>query len=188
MRVIETHRHLLHGRLVHLRELTPADAHSHYVQWMNDPHVNRFLESRFTVHSEESIRSFVEEKLASEDNLFLAIICNEDQHHVGNIKLGPINPNDLTADIGIVIGSKAHWGKGLASESIQLLTDYAFTALNLHKLTAGCHASNPASAGAFFKAGFIREGILRRHHLDQGHYVDAWLLGLLREEYRPASR
>ena len=46
------------------------------------------------------------------------------------------------ADIGIIIGDDAYWGRGFASEAIKLVISYAFDRLKLHKLTAGCYATN----------------------------------------------
>lgn len=65
------------------------------------------------------------------------IICNNSNCHIGNIKIGPINPHHNYADISYFIGEKSLWGKGIATEAIQLILKYAFEELKLHKVTAG---------------------------------------------------
>ena len=42
---------LLQGKRIYLRELLPADANGNYFQWMQDPEILQFLESRFQKHS-----------------------------------------------------------------------------------------------------------------------------------------
>ena len=48
-------------------------------------------------------------------------------------------------EIGIMIGEKDCWGNGFATECIELVANYAFDVLNLHKLTAGCYANHAGS-------------------------------------------
>ncbi len=113
------------------------------------------------------------------DEVFFAICSNQNKNHIGNIKLGPVNWIHQCADIGLLIGDKEYWGKGVATEAIQLVVEYAFKKLNLHKLTAGCHSTNIGSIKAFQNAGFVIEGMLKQHSFLQGRYVDAVILGLL---------
>ena len=63
------------------------------------------------------------------------------------------------------------------------MRDYAFSKLSLHKLTAGCYVTNPASIRAFKKVGFAEEGLLRSQYLTEyGRYTDEVVLGCLADE------
>lgn len=170
---------ILVGDRVYLRPVVPDDVGEAYCRWMNEPDTNRFLESRFSVHSVASLREYVTARLGDGSNAFFAIVFKEGDRHIGNIKAGPIDPNHHFADIGILIGAKDCWGKGYASEAIRLVVDYAFSVLGLHKLTAGCYAPNLGAIRAFEKAGFVQEGVRRAHCYFEGRYVDDILLGLL---------
>jgi RimJ/RimL family protein N-acetyltransferase len=172
------------GSEVELFVLEPSHVTSQYVDWLNDPAINRFLESRFGVHTMESTRTYVAAILESPDNLFLGIRYRPANRggrssHVGNIKLGPINRQHLTGDIGLMIGDRTAWGKGVATASIRLLCDIARSSLRLRKVTAGCYASHIGSRRAFEKAGFVVEGTRRDQYLLDGHPEDVVLLGLL---------
>ena len=57
--------------------------------------------------------------------------------------------------VRILLGDKNCWGKGYATETIEVLTEHAFGVLGLHKLTAGAYAENVGSIRAFEKAGFL---------------------------------
>ena len=123
------------------------------------------------------MKKFVVKCLENNGVLFLAIVYREGNRHIGNIKLGPISWKHKNAEIGIIIGEKDCWGKGYARQAIELLSEYAFSKLKLHKLTAGCYANNIGSVKAFEKAGFVQEGRKISQYLCEGKYVDGVLLG-----------
>ena len=127
------------------------------------------------------MRAYIEEKSRSRDNVFLAVVHRENDKHIGNIKLGPIDWIHRRGDVGIIIGDKNCWGKGFASEAIGLMADYAFNTLNLHKLTAGYYSPNRACGKAFEKNGFVPEGVRKQHAFYEGTYVDLNLLGLVKD-------
>jgi len=172
----------LEGERIYLREVRPSDVNETYYKWMNAPEVTRFLESRFNPNSIETLREYVEGKLGDRENVFLAIVLKDRDRHIGNIKLGPINWIHRFADIGILIGEQDCWGKGYAGEAIQLMVDYAFGKLNLHKLTAGSYSLNQGSVKAFQKVGFEIEGVRKELFYCDGGYVDHILMGMLKRE------
>ena len=172
----------LEGKRIYLRRVTEADANRTYLGWLNDPEINRYLESRFKKQTLERLKAYIREITSSAANLFLAIVLKDNERHIGNIKLGPIDNHHRLGDIGLIIGEKDCWGKGYASEAIQLLVDHAFKTLKLHKLTAGCYANNMGSAKAFIKVGFTEEGKLKSHYFCDGNYVDRICLGMTNPE------
>src|SRR5262249_40163902 len=142
-----------------------------YLCWMRDPDVTRYLECRFTYCTLDDLRRFVAEVSTDQNALFLAIVLKQDDRHVGNLKLAAINRLHGSAEIGLLIGEKNCWNKGYATEAIRLVMAHAFSELGLHKLTAGCYDVNPASARAFLRAGFVREGLRREQFECEGRRV-----------------
>ena len=137
-----------------------------YVHWLNDPRVNRYLESRFSFHTIESTQGFVRACVQSPVDLLFGIRdLDRDGRHVGNIKLGPIDRHHGLGEVGLLIGDPQSWGRGLASAAISRVRDIASSQLRLRKLTAGCYASNVGSMKAFLRAGFEIEGRRREHFL-----------------------
>lgn len=173
----------LSGMHLYLREVCINDVNQNYHRWINDPDVNQYLESRFAPCSIRQLEGYVRKFEDAVDILFLAIVLKKKHQHIGNIKMGPINWFHRFADIGVLIGERDCWGKGYASEAIALLTSHAFNTLNLHKLTAGCYATNKGSLKAFEKVGFAVEGIRKQHCFYKGKYVDGILLGLVNESW-----
>ncbi|NBX23645.1 MAG: N-acetyltransferase [Microbacteriaceae bacterium] len=150
-----------------------------YLRWLSDDDTTAFLETRFApVGDLLQLRHYVTSLLASTDSYLLAIVTNDTREHIGNIKLGPINSHHSTASIGLFIGSKDWWGKGVATETIAAVTAWAFDTVKLAKVCAGAYASNVASIRAFETCGFSREGLLRSQvSLNSGARDDVVMLG-----------
>lgn len=173
---------ILKGERIYLRKVRFSDVTDQYHRWMNDPEVNRYLETRFSHQSREKIESYVRTMETDPDSVFLAIVLKNKDTHIGNIKIGPMNWSHRFADISLFIGEKGCWGKGYGTEAIDLVVTYAFNALNLHKVTAGFYADNIGSIKAFRKAGFKEEGRRKNHRFCQGRYVDEVLMGYIRPD------
>jgi ribosomal-protein-alanine N-acetyltransferase len=174
----------LEGERIYLREVRPSDVNETYYRWMNDQEVTAYLESRFYPNSMEKLRDYVNSRLGDPNNVFLAIVLKDGDRHIGNIKLGSINWIHRYGDIGILIGEKDCWGKGYATEAIKLVADYAFKAIGLHKVIAGCYETAKGSIKAFMNAGFSQEGELKKHFFCDGMYVNGILLGLCHEDWQ----
>ena len=87
------------------------------------------------------------------------------------------------AELGIVIGKKHQWGKGYATEAMQLLVAYGFEQLNLHLLYLTVMASNERAAGIYERVGFRHEGRLRHRIYRDGTYRDLLSMSILRSEW-----
>lgn len=171
-----------------LRCLTAADVTDRYVNWLRDPEVTRYLESRFGQHSHESVRVWIEQMNESLSVLFLGVFLQESGEHIGNIKLGPIDAHHGRADIGLLLGEKTQWGRGYAAEAIARLTEHAIRELGLRKVTAGCYANNLGSVRAFQKAGFTVEARLPQHWVADDGVQDGFLMGVTAEAFDTARR
>jgi ribosomal-protein-alanine N-acetyltransferase len=171
----------IEGERIYLREIRLSDANKNYHDWMNDPEINQYLESRFERWSVSKLRRYISDIKRNPDNVFLTIVSKDGNKHIGNIKIGPINQRHGYADVGVIIGEKSFWGNGIATEAIKLVVDYAFNSLDLHKLTAGAYSCNIGSIRAFKKAGFSVEGVRKKHYLCDGDYVNGVLLGIVRK-------
>ncbi|MDX2019981.1 MAG: GNAT family protein [Deltaproteobacteria bacterium] len=174
----------LEGHNVSLRLVTLDDCTQRYCDWLNDPLVNQYLETRWARQSIEQIESYVSAMLASPAHQLFAIIENDTDQHVGNLHIGPINAVHQHADLSYFIGERRVWGRGYASEAIGLAVTNAFCRLGLHRLEAGVYDGNDASARALLKNGFVYEGrAVKRYRLNtDGPWVDRLLYGLVNKE------
>ena len=74
--------------------------------------------------------------------------------------------------------SPAHRGKGIITEAVELVTNYAFTHLDIVCIQANILGNNPASMRVLEKAGFIKQGVLPRSVIKDGEILDEHLYTL----------
>ena len=84
-----------------------------------------------------------------------------------------------SAEIGYWLGHP-FWGRGIASEALRAITDYAFATFDIIRLEAGVFGWNPASARVLEKAGYTLEGRMRQAVVKDDRVGDRLLYGLLR--------
>lgn len=128
------------------------------------------------------IIDYVKGLLESENDCFFAIYHKSTETFIGTQRLGHINWRVGLADVGIMIGDQSYWGKGLGSDVLKLIVEYAFNSLSLRKLGGGTARNNVAMCRCFEKNGFVQEAVKRKELLINGEYVDHIHYGLLKEE------
>ena len=74
-------------------------------------------------------------------------------------------------------------GRGLGTDVVRVLCRYGFAIRGLHRLQAETLADNVAMIAAAGRAGFRREGTLRRSAWVNGDFADEVILGLLAPEW-----
>lgn len=166
----------LEGETIDLRRLTEANATQEYCGWLNDREVNAYLVTKKTTIAE--LKDYIREKNKSQNCVFLGIFYKKNGSHIGNIKLEPIEFDKKTAILGIMIGNKEYWGRGIGSEAIKLLVGWAFNCLKLKKIEAGVLPANSASLKAFQKAGFSIERVEKKSIENEGRMEDKIIMGI----------
>lgn len=124
---------------------------------------------------------FIEMKLAITPTFDFAIIYEDD--FVGVI--GGNGQNDIyrhSAEIGYWLG-EPYWGKGIASEAVKLIVEYAFNELDIKRLFTSVFDYNPASMKVLEKAGFQREGIAVKSIIKNDAYHNEVKFGLVNPKY-----
>jgi RimJ/RimL family protein N-acetyltransferase len=94
-----------------------------------------------------------------------------------------LRPGDDIERIGAEIGywlGEAYWGRGIMTDVVRLTTDYAFTELGLERVFAVPFTTNVASCRVLEKAGYLREGTLRRSAIKDGRILDQFIYAKVR--------
>jgi ribosomal-protein-alanine N-acetyltransferase len=176
-------RHSISTARLTLRTLLPADCNERYVSWLNEPEINRYLETRYQPpQTLESVRDYVSAVATRSNEHMFGIFLDDGARHVGNIKVGPISSPHRVGDVSLLLGERDCWGKGIATEAIKAVSRYAFAKLDVRKLSASMYAPNCGSTRAFEKAGWRHEGVRRDHYLLDGSPCDIVVLGLTPSE------
>lgn len=102
---------------------------------------------------------------------------------IGSCGLFNWQTTNRTAELGIGIGEKTLWGKGLGRETVGLLLLYAFQLRNLRRVWLRTHGANERAIHAYLAAGFVEEGRLRQQIWSNGQYHDEVVMGILRDDW-----
>jgi UDP-4-amino-4,6-dideoxy-N-acetyl-beta-L-altrosamine N-acetyltransferase len=173
------------GERIYLRPPEREDAPL-IAGWLNRPEVRRSLRVHrpMGVAAEEK---FLSERAQTDTDITLVIALREADRPVGVVGLHQIDAANRHAAFGIAIGEPAEWDKGYGSEALRLLVGYGFDTLNLERVWLDVYENNPRAIRAYERAGFVREGVLRRHVFREGRYWDVHVMGVLREEWPSRS-
>jgi len=179
---------VLHGDSIYLRQIEVSDCNDNYVKWLNDPDVNKYLETKWSEQNLDTIRSFVETQRENTNSILFAIVFKSNNMHIGNIKIGPIHPYYHHADISYFIGEKDYWCKGIATEAIRLVCRFGFNELALHRIEAGAYDCAVGSWKGLEKCGFKREGVFKGQILFDKKYIDVYRYALLETEFHELNK
>lgn len=152
-----------------VREFLVTDINDDYIAWLNDPVVVQYSNQRFIEHSYESCRAYFN-NMQSSDNAFLAIV-DPLLGHVGTMTVY-INHHHATADIGILLGNKDAWGKGVATQAWCLVLEALKKIPYLRKITAGTLACNESMIRLALRSGMCADGQRHAQEIVDGVAVD----------------
>lgn len=169
---------------IKLKILNESDVSQNYYRWMNDRNILRYTAQFRVGHSLKNIKKFVSEKKKSKNEFLYGIyLFNteiENYEHIGNIKLGPINFKNLTADVSYLIGEKKYWGKGYATKAVNLISKLAKKKFGLKKLQAGHHKNNLGSSKVLLRNKFKLEGVFKSQiKIGKNKRTDRYVYGLI---------
>ena len=85
-----------------------------------------------------------------------------------------------SAEIGYWLG-ESFWGRGLATDAVRAMTDYAFLTFDLRRISAGVFEWNPASMRVLEKAGYVCEGRLKKSVVKDGRIIDQLVYAITRD-------
>lgn len=138
-----------------LRALTAEDVHFGYVDGLNDPEVNRYLDGvRRVLQNTESVIEFVVDNLNSHSGVLWGIWETDSEKHCGTVRVHSIDPYHKTALIGVCVFDQRSWGKRIGSGAIAAVTDWALCNFGLRWVEAGAYEQNVSSQKAFLAAGY----------------------------------
>lgn len=85
-----------------------------------------------------------------------------------------------SAEIGFWLGEE-YWGRGIMTEVVTAMSEWAFGQFDLHRVFAQIFAWNQPSMRVLEKAGYKYEGRLRSSAVKDGTLVDQMMYALVRE-------
>lgn len=177
-------RPLLQGSLIHLAAISPEKDAEVIAHWSENTEYWRLFASD---PARPGLSKTVQHDLGKEelknDAYRFAIRTLGDDRLVGRVDLDGIVWNNRDAWLSIGIGDPADWGKGYGSDALRAALRFAFSELNLFRVSLTVFEYNPRAIRAYEKVGFTCEGRLKCFLRREGRRWDLLYFGILREEW-----
>jgi [ribosomal protein S5]-alanine N-acetyltransferase len=153
----------------YLRVLGTDDIHPGYINGLNDPEVNRYLDAvKQAPQTLQSVQQFVLINNQSANAVLFGIWQDGVPDHVGTVRLHSMDSYHQIASMGICLFDKNCWGLGLGCKAIAACSSWARDTFNLRWIEASAYDSNIASQKAFLKAGYAWAWDVKGKYLLEG--------------------
>lgn len=170
----------LTGSKVFLRPASVEDvANTYHWYVLSDPHTI-LPEAYIFKSAKEAAEEFGNRQKAGEAERFM-IVPNKEKNPVGWIGFHSLNSHNRSAALEIMIDpDERHDGHAIAA--LEIIGHYLFTMRGLNRLSILVAESNIAGVALLERAGFKRDGTLRREFFIQGEYIDGIIFSMLNHE------
>ncbi|MBM6405461.1 GNAT family N-acetyltransferase [Phycicoccus sp. CSK15P-2] len=181
------------GELVELRPFTGADA-PRMAQILSDPEVRRLTGSVDTSAEAEQAQP-VDDHLVrwyttraeQPDRLDLALVDRATGVVQGEVVLNEYDDDGRVANLRCLVGPDGR-DRGLGTEAVRLVCDYALEVAGLERLTLEVFEFNPRARRVYEKVGFVQTGTRLEALVFDGVAVAAVDMELTRRSGSAASR
>ena len=169
---------MLEGKKVNLRILGQGD-HPLLMEWFNQPEVFGRYNPLHQVTLDE-----IGKMLASPHEMRPFIVEDKEGHKVGFISyFYVLHPASRQLEVGYSFVPSER-GKGYGTEALEMMVDFLFLTKDAVRIQAQTDPRNLASQRVLEKAGFKKEGVLRKTFFIRGEWTDSLVYCLLREEWK----
>ncbi|KAL4273413.1 hypothetical protein GQ457_13G026800 [Hibiscus cannabinus] len=164
-----------------LRPLDVSDIDA-FMVWATDAKVARFCTWEPYTNKEDGL-SFIKNTVVPHP--WFRAICVHDRP-IGAISVTSNSGNDkCRGELGYVLASK-YWGRGIATKAVGMVAETIFDEWpHLERLEALVDVENLGSQRVLEKAGFQREGVLRKYVVLKGRSRDMVMFSLLSTDHCP---
>jgi len=174
---------MIKGKNLYLSRIEKNDIKQFY-KWFSDSEFLKFYDYYpplpQTKEEVDKTLSYYEKKEKS-DVFAIRLVCND--QIIGIAGYDDIIKENKVATLFIGIGSKDSRGKGYGKESMNILLNYGFNDMDLHRIQLNVLEFNKSAIILYEKTGFIKEGTYREFVLRDDKRYDLFLYGLLKNEW-----
>lgn len=174
------------GESITLRKLRMSDAENIYKKF-HRPEILKWIlfqpHKNFNVKDQKQWIKKTQFKIRAHKAYVFGITLPHSTEIIGIISLEEFNWKNKNTQIGYWL-TKEHWGKGLMSQAVKIMLNFAFKKLKLHRVYGAVFADNIPSQKVLEKCGFIKEGITRHATYRFNRWHDKIRYGILSHEFK----
>jgi tRNA (guanine37-N1)-methyltransferase len=182
-RVIKTRREILPVKTKQaiLRAQHESDV-EHWLQWFNDEEVTKYTTVIPPVTLEQEL-AFYDANLEDLSKLPITICDKRTKQPIGTAELKTDPFNEQSGTLGIVIGDKTYWGKGIATEVVRSLLHIGFGELGYERIELDVYEANIAAQKCYEKCGFRLIGDKRKAYKTESGFADGKIYEILKDDF-----
>ena len=169
---------LVSDRLL-LRKVNPEDADSLF-KIFSDPDAMKYYNIYpFAEKKEvEQLIAIINEHFIQGVAIRWVIVLINNNEPIGTIGLSSSASNPFGAELGFDL-NKNYWNRGIITEAIICVKNFGLNDLGLKRIQARTKPENTGSWKALEKAGFLREGLLRKQSYWKNEFHDVYLYSVI---------
>jgi len=176
----------LTGTHVSLREMRASDAPALFAA-LSSEQVSKFISPPpATIDGFGRFINWAIRQRQAGQYVCFAVVPHGSDTAIGIFQVRSLEPAFGTAEWGFALSSE-FWGSGFFVDGANLVINFAFEVLGVHRLEARAAVMNARGNGALRKLGAVQEGVLRRSFLRNGEYLDQALWTILQDEWIQAK-
>ncbi|MGR5881054.1 GNAT family N-acetyltransferase [Bacillus paranthracis] len=166
-----------------LREASLADA-ERLLQIMSNEDVMKYYGMNPCTSLEAAKEEIVWfQNLITNNQGFRWVIADKKSNqYIGDIGVFDFEPVHNRVEIGFKL-QPAYWNRGIMSECIQKVLEFAFIQKKYNRIEALVDSRNISCQILLQKNGFTLEGTLREYEFENGYYVDLQSYSILKREF-----
>ena len=111
-----------------------------------------------------------------------------DDEPIGGVGLRHVDRVNGSAEVSIFITDPSSWSKGLGTDAMRALLDFAFGEMRLERIWLRVFDYNPRAVRSYEKVGFVKEVLLRHDRFHRGKHHDTHLMAIVRPDWEADSR
>ena len=171
--------------MITLAPMQPEEGACFY-PWIADPDVIRYSLSAFqAMKTPAQIDDWFAATLRDKKSLNLGIHLQGTHALIGYAGLSNLSATNQSGEYFILIGEKAHWGKGIGTAVTKQVLARGFGVHGLNRIMLTVSELSPGGVKAYANAGFVEEGRLRAACCRDGVFHDKIVMSVLKEEWQP---
>lgn len=181
---------LLRGTRVALRPVEKSDLPA-FTTWFSRYELHRTLTpGAIRLVNTDAEEAWYRSILDTKDCWLYAVDALDDPHQpegrlIGSTSLFRVDGKNRSATFGISVADPTMRGKGYGGEIIDLMLEWGFLELNLHRIQLTVMAFNTNAIKLYERKGFKRDGALRDAVWREGRYWDELVMSVLQPEWTP---
>lgn len=152
-------------------------------QWFTDSEFLKYYDYYPPIPQTKAEVNKTFEEYEEKKSKVFALKTVADDNIIGLAGFDDIILENNVATLFIGIGASASRGKGYGKEAMDLLLDYGFNNMKLHRIQLNVLEFNIPAIKLYEKSGFKREGVFREFVLRDNKRYDLLLYGLLKREW-----